>query len=145
MKSAISTDRLLLRRWHSADLEPFVQMNQDPVVMEYFPRTLTPEERAALIGRIEAFFDETGFGLYALELRSTGEFIGFTGLSRVPFDPWPWPSIEIGWRLKRAAWGKGYAAEAGMYRDGQGGGIRPSEDSRRASVAPACALHYFFK
>jgi RimJ/RimL family protein N-acetyltransferase len=106
------TEHLFLRRWVAADFGPFAEMNQHPAVMEFFPRTLTPEESAAMIQRMESFFDETGYGRYALELRSTGEFIGFTGLSRVTFEPWPWPPVEIGWRLKKTAWGNGYAAEA---------------------------------
>jgi RimJ/RimL family protein N-acetyltransferase len=110
----LSTARLGLRRWAPSDLEPFCQMNQDPEVMRYFPRLYTPEESAGMIKRIDAFFDETGYGLYALELRSTGEFIGYTGFSRPSFEHWFTPCTEIGWRLKQDAWGRGYATEAAL-------------------------------
>lgn len=108
----LSTDRLGLRRWTAKDIEPFIRMNGDAAVMQYFPRIYTREESIAMVGRIEAFFDEYGFGLYALELRSTGEFIGFTGFSQPSFDSWFTPCTEIGWRLRREFWGQGLATEA---------------------------------
>ena len=65
-----------------------------------------------MVQRISAFFDENGYGLYALELRSTGEFIGFTGFTKPAFDAWFTPCIEIGWRLRQECWGQGFATEA---------------------------------
>lgn len=108
----ISTPRLGLRRWIPADLEPFANMNQDPAVMRFFPALSTREESTALVKRIDAFFDEHGYGLYALELKATGGFIGFTGLSQPSFESWFTPCTEIGWRLRQQAWNKGYATEA---------------------------------
>jgi RimJ/RimL family protein N-acetyltransferase len=87
-------------------------MNQDPAVMEYFPRLLTPAETAAMVKRIDVFFDRNGFGLYAIDLRSTGEFLGYVGFTRPSFEAWFTPCLEIGWRLKKEAWGCGYATEA---------------------------------
>lgn len=108
----LSTDRLGLRRWVARDIEPFIRMNGDPAVMQHFPRAYTREESIAMVGRIEAFFDEYGYSLYALELRSTGEFIGFTGFAQPSFDSWFTPCIEIGWRLRQEYWGQGFATEA---------------------------------
>ena len=108
----LSTERIGLRRWVTSDQEPFIRMNADPAVMEYFPRLYTPEESIAMIGRIDAFFNEYGYGLYALELLSTGEFIGFTGFAKPSFDSWFTPCIEIGWRLRQEFWGAGLATEA---------------------------------
>lgn len=108
----LSTDRLRLRRWIDADVEPFVRMNQDAEVMRYFPRVNTAEETMAFLTRIEAFFDEYGYGLFALELKATGEFIGYTGFAKPRFESWFTPCTEIGWRLKKEAWGQGYATEA---------------------------------
>jgi ribosomal-protein-alanine N-acetyltransferase len=108
----LSTSRLRLRRWRAADREPFAAMNADPVVMEYFPDRLTREQSDDLIEKIEAGFDANGFGLWALQVKSTGEFVGFTGLAKPSFKAHFTPAVEVGWRLTRSAWGKGYATEA---------------------------------
>lgn len=100
----------MLRRWREDDKEPFAALNADPVVMEHFPATLSREDSDALAERIEAGFDEHGFGLWAVE--ADGEFIGFTGLSVPRFTAPFTPCVEIGWRLARSAWGRGYATEA---------------------------------
>jgi ribosomal-protein-alanine N-acetyltransferase len=104
---------LRLRRWREADLEPFAEMNVDPEVMEFFPNPLTRAESDELVERIEAGFEAHGFGLWAVEVRETGEFVGFAGLNRVGFEARFAPAVEVGWRLARKAWGKGYATEAG--------------------------------
>jgi RimJ/RimL family protein N-acetyltransferase len=80
--------------------------------MEHFPKLLTRAESDGLIDRIEAHFDERGFGLWALEVAETAEFIGFAGLSTPRFRARFMPAVEIGWRLARAGWGHGYATEA---------------------------------
>ncbi|GAA0988306.1 GNAT family N-acetyltransferase [Acrocarpospora macrocephala] len=103
-----STERLILRRWRDVDREPFAALNADPQVMEHFPARLTREESDLLVDRIEAGFEARGFGLWAVEIAATGEFIGFTGLAVPGFRP----GVEIGWRLARSAWGYGYASEA---------------------------------
>jgi RimJ/RimL family protein N-acetyltransferase len=108
----LKTERLVLRRWRYSDREPFAAMNADPEVMEHFPATLTPDESGALIDRIEARFEEDGFGLWALEIAETGQFIGFTGLAVPGFKAHFTPAVEIGWRLTRSSWGHGYAGEA---------------------------------
>ena len=108
----LRTPRLGLRRWRPADMDPFVRMNQDQEVMEYFPRLWTPAESAALVDRIEAHFEEYGYGLYATDRLDSGDFIGFVGLSRPTFEAWFTPCVEIGWRLRRDAWGLGFATEA---------------------------------
>ncbi|HEY8481811.1 MAG TPA: GNAT family N-acetyltransferase [Spirillospora sp.] len=108
----LRTERLVMRRWKDGDREPFAAMNADPEVMEHFPAPLTRAESDALIARFEARFEEDGFGFWALETLGTGEFIGFTGLSVVRFTAPFTPAVEIGWRLARSAWGRGYATEA---------------------------------
>ncbi|HEY2182090.1 MAG TPA: GNAT family N-acetyltransferase [Solirubrobacteraceae bacterium] len=109
----LTTARLLLRRWREADHEPFAALNADPLVMEHFPARLSRFETDDLIAAIEAGFDRHGYGLWALELRATGEFVGFTGLDRPSFEAHFTPAVEVGWRLARSAWGQGYATEAG--------------------------------
>ncbi len=107
----IETERLLLRRWRDADREPFARMNRDPAVMEFFPSLLSRAESDALIDRIEAHFVEHGFGLWAAELRASGEFIGYAGLAVPRFSAVFTPCVEIGWRLDAAHWGMGLASE----------------------------------
>lgn len=110
----ILTDRLLLRRWREADRGPFAELNGDPETMVFFPSTLSQAESDALADRIEAGFTERGYGLWALEVRETGKFIGFTGLAPMPADV-PGGAdggTEISWRLTRSAWHHGYATEA---------------------------------
>ncbi|MFB6722143.1 GNAT family N-acetyltransferase [Kribbella sp. NPDC056345] len=110
----LTTDRLLLRQWRDADREPFAALNADPVVMEHFPRPVTREESDALIDRASASISGQGWGLWAVEVRETGEFIGFTGLAVPRFEAAFLPGVEIGWRLAKGAWGNGYATEAAL-------------------------------
>ena len=108
----IETERLVLRRWREADREPFAELNGDPETLVFFPSTLTRAESDAYVDRIEARFEAHGYGLWALEVRETGRFIGFTGLAPMAEDVPGGGGTEIGWRLARHAWHHGYATEA---------------------------------
>jgi RimJ/RimL family protein N-acetyltransferase len=108
----LRTRRLTLRRWRDSDRAPFAAMNADPEVMEHFPAALTREESDTMIERIESGFAAHGFGLWAVEVAASGEFVGFTGLSVPGFGAHFTPAVEVGWRLIRPAWGHGYASEA---------------------------------
>jgi RimJ/RimL family protein N-acetyltransferase len=121
----IGTDRLIMRRWREADREPFAALNADPEVMRYFPAPLDREASDAMVDRIEDLFRRQGFGLWALEVSATGEFIGFTGLNPMPPGMPGAGGLEVGWRLARPAWHHGYATEAaqaavGVAFDGAG-------------------------
>ncbi|NEA37375.1 GNAT family N-acetyltransferase [Streptomyces sp. SID13031] len=110
--SDLTTERLLLRQWKDSDYEPFAALNSDPAVVEHFARSLTRAESDELIDRVKVSIEKRGFGFWAVEVRETGRFIGFTGLS-VPILDAPFvPCVEIGWRLAKDAWGNGYATEA---------------------------------
>ena len=110
----VQTARLVMRRWRDGDRAAFALMNADPVVMQYFPGTLGRAASDALIDRIEDLFDRQGFGLWALEVAGTGDFIGFTGLNPMPPGVPGAGGMEVGWRLARHAWHRGYATEAAM-------------------------------
>lgn len=105
------TERLLLRRWRNADRQPFARLNGDTRVMEFLPGVLSKQESDALVDRIEAHFQEHGFGLYAAEIQSDARFIGFIGLTVPTFHTAFTPCVEIGWRLAREYWGQGLATE----------------------------------
>jgi len=104
------TDRLVMRKWHESDIEPFSQMCGDEQVMRYFPAVMSPDQCLAFVERADAAFTERGYGLWAIEV--DGTFAGYTGLAIPSFDVSFTPCVEIGWRLAAWAWGKGYASEA---------------------------------
>lgn len=107
----IETERLRLRSWLESDKAEFIAMNQDPRVMEYFPHLMPAAETETMLERIEQHMAEHGFGLWAAEIKATGEFIGFIGLSIPRFQADFTPCVEVGWRLRPGYWGKGYAQE----------------------------------
>ena len=109
---SLRTDRLLLRAWRDDDLEPFAALCADPLVMRHFPAPLDREASDALAARIRARMADDGYGLWAIEEVVTGEFTGFTGLAPMPLWSPGAGGLEVGWRLRVASWGRGYATEA---------------------------------
>jgi ribosomal-protein-alanine N-acetyltransferase len=94
----LRSDRLVLRRWRDSDRSLFAAVNADPVVMEYYPSTLTVAESDAMVDRIEHRF-ANGFGLWAVEVADQAPFIGYVGLAPATFEAHFTPAIEVGWRL----------------------------------------------
>jgi RimJ/RimL family protein N-acetyltransferase len=107
----LRTDRLLLRRWRPADLEPFAALNEDPRVMDCFPAPLSRAESDATAARIESHFSQHCFGLWAVEIQGNAPFAGFIGLCYPSIEAHFMPCVEIGWRLAAEHWGKGLATE----------------------------------
>jgi RimJ/RimL family protein N-acetyltransferase len=107
----LTTQRLALLAWQDRHIAPFAAMNADPEVMRYFPATLSEESTRAGVDIWREHFALRGWGNWAVELRETGEFVGFIGLniprSELPFSP----CVEVGWRLARRFWRQGYASE----------------------------------
>ena len=113
LRSELESERLLLRQWTESDIPGFIRLNSDPEIMRYFPRTLTSAESTEFISIMSSIIAEKGWGFWAVESKFTNEFIGFVGLNSprtiLPFSP----CVEVGWRLHKECWGRGYATEAG--------------------------------
>lgn len=108
----LETERLRLRFWREADLEPFAALNADPAVMAYLPARLDRRQSDETAKRFQRMIELQGFGLCAVETKADGRFIGYVGLSPVEI-PVPFiPAVEIAWRLAASSWGHGYASEA---------------------------------
>ncbi|MFI5639524.1 GNAT family N-acetyltransferase [Streptomyces goshikiensis] len=112
--ATLETPRLILRRWREEDVAPMAAVNADPEVMRWIRDGSVRDEQQTR-GGIQAWeseWESRGFGLFAVEIRSTGELAGFTGLSVPAFLPEVLPAVEVGWRLGRSHWGQGLATEA---------------------------------
>ncbi|MEP7026562.1 MAG: GNAT family N-acetyltransferase [Actinomycetota bacterium] len=103
-----------MRRWRDRDRAPYALMNADPEVMRYFPGLMERPASDAHVDRIEDHFERCGYGLWALEVAETGQFIGFTGLAPMPAGVPGAGGTEVGWRLATSAWHHGYATEAAL-------------------------------
>jgi ribosomal-protein-alanine N-acetyltransferase len=108
----IRTERLLLRQWRGEDLVPFAELNADAETMRFFPSQQSRAESDALAERARRQIEAEGWGLWAVEVAGGARFIGFVGLARPSFEEHFTPAVEVGWRLARAHWGRGYATEA---------------------------------
>ncbi len=112
MSPRIETERLILRPLEDADRTPLADLNADPEVMRWFPARLTRAESDTQFDRLRERAAETGICFQAVEAKDGPRFAGFVGLSHVAFEPFDPPAVEIGWRLSRDAWSKGWATEA---------------------------------
>ncbi|MGZ5032138.1 MAG: GNAT family N-acetyltransferase [Usitatibacter sp.] len=110
MEVTLETERLLLRPFRGSDLDAYAVMSADAEVMKYIGTgvTLNRNEAWRSIAAMLGHWQLLGYGMWALELRETGELIGRAGF----LDPPGWPGFELGWLLGRNHWGKGYAIEA---------------------------------
>ena len=108
----LETERLILRQWKDEDLTPFAKINADPEVMAYYPDILNEEESNAMADKIKDLITEHSWGFWAVETKQENNFIGFVGLHIPTHDLPCTPCVEVGWRLAKEYWGKGYATEA---------------------------------
>jgi RimJ/RimL family protein N-acetyltransferase len=110
----LETQRLIVRNWQDRDRDLFHTINCDDEVMHFFSFRRNRQQSDELFDRLQKMIAETGLGFYALEERESGACIGFAGLARTDLEPhFPAGTVEIGWRLARPFWGKGYVTEAG--------------------------------
>jgi RimJ/RimL family protein N-acetyltransferase len=106
----LTSERLILRPFREHDLDPFAQCCRDEDTMRYLGGTLSREDAWRQMAMLLGHWQLRGYGMWALEERTTGAFVGRLGFHR----PEGWPGVEIGWMLKRESWGLGLAREAGL-------------------------------
>ena len=107
----LETERMILREVRPEDLDPYAAMCADPEVMRYLSADGTVLARDDAWRQMAMFAGHwvlRGFGMWVLEHRQTGAFLGRAGLHY----PEGWPDREVGWCLARPYWGQGFAAEA---------------------------------
>ena len=107
----VETDRLVLRAFCEEDLDAFSRINADPDVMRFIGNgaPLDREETWRSMGTFLGHWALRGYGIWAVEEKASGSFVGRIGL----FNPEGWPGLEVGWLLARDVWGKGFATEGG--------------------------------
>lgn len=106
-----TSNRLGFRNWKTTDVDLLSQINADKKVMQFFPSTPTKKATEDFILRMQEQFSKKQFCYFAVELLNTQQFIGFIGLSEQTYESEFNPSIDIGWRLAKEFWHKGYATE----------------------------------
>lgn len=110
----LTTSRLTLRQWTASDINAFAMMSAKRDVMRYFPDVLSEEQSIRLAHSLQHDIANQGWGLWAIVLKDTDEFIGFTGLRHQNGDIPLSPFMEIAWRLDSRFWHRGYATEAAL-------------------------------
>ena len=104
----LQTERLLLRGWKEADLDPFARMMADPEVTRFIGGVQPRSSVWRAIAMYAGLWMLRGYGLWVVERKSDGAFLGRVGL----WQPESWPGVELAWSLDRPYWGNGYATEA---------------------------------
>lgn len=110
-KYLFTSERLGFRNWNDSDIEKMAAINNDPDVMEFFPATATYSQTAEFIARMKTMFAEKKYCYFAVDELASGNFCGFIGLCDQNFEASFTPCTDIGWRLDKNYWYKGYATE----------------------------------
>ena len=109
----LETERLILRRFTEDDVDILVELDSDPDVMRYLsggpPTPREDIERDILPWWLDYYNRFEGYGFWAVVEKSTGTFLGWFHLR--PQQGQPTDEPELGYRLRRSAWGKGYGTE----------------------------------
>jgi RimJ/RimL family protein N-acetyltransferase len=106
----LETDRLLLRAWKAADFEPFAAIYADEAEARFIGGGCDRDEAWRRLATTISHWTLRGYGLWALETKRNGAFVGWAGL----WNPEGWPEPEVGWTLVPAARGQGLATEAAL-------------------------------
>jgi ribosomal-protein-alanine N-acetyltransferase len=113
-QNIVTTERLTLRHFHILDAAPLHRVFGDPEVMRFGDGVQTKEWVDAWLRTcLERYYQTWGFGPYAVVEKRSQDLIGYCGLFYFP-DINGHPEVEIGYRLVRSAWGRGYATEAAL-------------------------------
>lgn len=107
----IKTQRLGLRNWTEQDITAMVAISSDPAVMAFFPATATEGQTQRFLKHMQEMYNRKKYCYFAVEELTSGAMIGFIGLCYQIYESDFTPCVDIGWRLKKTAWGKGYATE----------------------------------
>lgn len=113
-ETRIETDRLILRDWREEDWEPFWEGTNTVNVMRWLGGVCDAAKRDAARARLESYHRDHGHTFWVVERRDDGAILGFCGLKRCNQQGGPLGMMEVGWRLREDAWGKGYAKEAAL-------------------------------
>lgn len=114
-ETRIDTGRLILRDWREDDWPEFFRVTNTPAVMRWLGGVLDADGMAKQRARVETCHAANGFCFWAAERKSAGALLGFCGLKRADAPgSTVTGAVEVGWRLREDAWGRGYAKEAAI-------------------------------
>ncbi|MEM1051726.1 MAG: GNAT family N-acetyltransferase [Pseudomonadota bacterium] len=108
------TNRLMLRDWREGDWAPFWEGTNTPPVMQWLGGVLDEQGMIDMRARWESYQRDFGHTFWPVERKEDGSILGFCGLKRCTDQNGPFGMMEVGWRLREDAWGKGYAKEAAI-------------------------------
>ena len=108
------SERLGFRKYTEADVPLIIAMNQDEEVMRFFPFCPSPEDTKAFMERMNKTCDEKGYCYFAVDRLDTNQLIGFIGLLDQSYEAPFTPCTDIGWRLMKEHWHKGFATEGAL-------------------------------
>jgi RimJ/RimL family protein N-acetyltransferase len=106
----LETDRLRLREFEPSDLDPYAAMIGDPETMRYYPRPFSRAEAESFILKNQARYRANGFGVWVVEDRRNGSFLGDCGLAVSLVEGIP--EVEVMWHVVRDRRREGIATEA---------------------------------
>ena len=113
-KYFLKSTRLGFRNWKTSDIPKMFTINADPEVMAFFPSLPTIQETENFVKRMQIQFTQKGYCYFAVDCLDEQNFIGFIGFIGISDQNYPadfTPCIDIGWRLAKETWNKGFATE----------------------------------